>query len=612
MNGRPSDKLAIAVAQLNSTVGDIAGNAEKVRRARMTAAAQGADLVVFPELFIAGYPPEDLVLKPAFQAACRAAIEALARETVSGGPALLVGTPWLDGGKLYNAVALLDGGNIAALRFKVDLPNYGVFDEKRVFAPGPMPGPVNFRGVRLGLPICEDIWGEEIVECLAETGAELLVVPNGSPYWRQKGDVRLNIAVARVTEQGLPTVYVNQVGAQDELVFDGVSFGLHADCSPAFQLAAFQEVVVTTHWQRRGTTWRCEDGPKVAAVEAERADYAACVSGLRDYVNKNGFPGVVLGLSGGIDSALCAAMAVDALGSERVDRHRRAQRRIDPARQAEHNSGKAVLIDVVAQARHACRIVGAFGFDGRNLRPILTAPGRAATLPMRRDDDFLKGRELERRRAIGVQAERHAVEHQFVLSADLVDVDGRQTLLGHARHRDVEAHVAFLPPIRRAVRHHQQFSAGFGQTLDDFLTPDVFADRQPQPHAAEIHRPRHRSRREHPLFVEHTVIRQIDLETQRRDVAAVEECHRVVELAAVEPGRADQQRRAAGHGFPGQGLDRRAAGGLECRLEHQVLGRIAGNEQLGENDQIGALGRGGHASPAHFLGIAGDIADSRI
>ncbi|MFI4960953.1 MAG: NAD+ synthase, partial [Hyphomicrobiales bacterium] len=288
------------------------------RRARVAAAAQGADLVVFPELFIAGYPPEDLVLKPAFQAACRAAIEALARETASAGPALIVGTPWLDGGKLYNAVALLDGGAIAALRFKVDLPNYGVFDEKRVFAPGPMPGPVNFRGVRLGLPICEDIWGEEIVECLAETGAELLLVPNGSPYWRQKGDVRLNIAVARVTEQGLPTVYVNQVGAQDELVFDGVSFGLHADCSLAFQLVAFQEAVVTTHWQRCGTTWRCENGPMVAAVEAERADYAACVLGLRDYVNKNGFPGVVLGLSGGIDSALCAAMAVDALGSERV------------------------------------------------------------------------------------------------------------------------------------------------------------------------------------------------------------------------------------------------------------------------------------------------------
>jgi NAD+ synthase len=318
MSTRPSDKLAIACAQLNSTVGDIAGNAEKVRRARSEATHQGADLVVFPELFIAGYPPEDLVLKPAFQAACRMAIESLARETASGGPALLIGTPWVEEGKLYNAVALLDDGAIAALRFKVDLPNYGVFDEKRVFAPGPLPGPVSFRGVRLGFPICEDIWGEEIVECLAETGAEMLVVPNGSPYWRQKGDVRLNIAVARVTEQGLPTVYVNQVGGQDELIFDGVSFGLHADCSLAFQLAAFEETIVTTQWVRKGATWVCENGPMVAAIEAERADYAACVLGLRDYVNKNGFPGVVLGLSGGVDSAICAAMAVDALGAARV------------------------------------------------------------------------------------------------------------------------------------------------------------------------------------------------------------------------------------------------------------------------------------------------------
>jgi NAD+ synthase len=318
MNARPADKLAIAVAQLNPTVGDVAGNAEKVRRARAEAAAQGADLVVFPELHISGYPPEDLVLKPAFQAACRSAIEQLARETASAGPALVVGTPWPDDGKLYNAVALLDGGAIAALRYKVDLPNYGVFDEKRVFVPGPMPGPVNFRGARLGLPICEDIWGEEVVECLAETGAELLIVPNGSPYWRQKGDVRLNVAVARITEHNLPMVYVNQVGGQDELVFDGVSFGLHADRSLAFQLVAYQEAIVTTRWRREGATWRCDGGPKIAALEGDEADYAACVLGLRDYVNKNGFPGVVIGLSGGIDSALTAAIAVDALGPERV------------------------------------------------------------------------------------------------------------------------------------------------------------------------------------------------------------------------------------------------------------------------------------------------------
>jgi NAD+ synthase len=320
MNARP--RLAIAVAQLNSIVGDVAGNAEKVRVARARAAAEAADLVVFPELFIAGYPPEDLVLKPAFQAACRAAIEALARETADGGPALLVGTPWVEGENLYNAVALMENGGIGALRFKVNLPNYGVFDEKRVFVPGPMPGPVNFRGVRLGAPICEDVWTEwgdyeDVVECLAETGSELLIVPNGSPYWRDKDEVRLNIAVARVTESGLPLLFVNQVGGQDELVFDGASFALHADRSLALQLPAFRESITTTEWARVGNSWRCE-GP-IAPLEAgEQADYAACVLGLRDYVDKNRFPGVVLGLSGGIDSALCAAMAVDALGAERV------------------------------------------------------------------------------------------------------------------------------------------------------------------------------------------------------------------------------------------------------------------------------------------------------
>ena len=318
MNERPTDRLAIAVAQLDPTVGDIAGNADKARAARATAAREGADLVALPELFLSGYPPEDLVLKPALQAACRHKIEELARETADGGPAMLIGTPWVDNGNLYNAYCLLDRGLIAALRFKVDLPNYGVFDEKRVFPTGPMPGPVNFRGVRLGLPICEDIWGTDVVETLAETGAELLIVPNGSPYWRNKETTRLNIAVARVTESDLPLIYVNEVGGQDELIFDGASFGLHADCSLAFQLPAFRESVTTVHWQRTGNGWRCLEGPMAKPEESEQDDYSACVLGLRDYVDKNGFAGVVLGLSGGVDSALCAAMAVDALGAERV------------------------------------------------------------------------------------------------------------------------------------------------------------------------------------------------------------------------------------------------------------------------------------------------------
>src|ERR1700726_331440 len=211
MNERPTDRLAIAVAQLNPTVGDIAGNAGKARKARAVAARDGADLVALPELFLSGYPPEDLVLKPALQAACRTKIEELARETADGGPAVLIGTPWVENGKLYNAYCLLDRGAIAALRFKVDLPNYGVFDEKRVFAAGPVPGPVSFRGVRLGLPICEDTWTdwgdyENVVETLAETGADLLVVPNGSPYWRDKSEVRLNVVIARVTEAGLPLI----------------------------------------------------------------------------------------------------------------------------------------------------------------------------------------------------------------------------------------------------------------------------------------------------------------------------------------------------------------------------------------------------------------------
>jgi NAD+ synthase len=307
----------IALAQTNPTVGDIDGNIAKLREMRARAGKLGADLVVFSELFVTGYPPEDLVLKPAFAAAARAAVEKLAAD-LGDGPAVLVGTIWPEGGRVYNAAALIDNGCVEAVRYKVDLPNYGVFDEKRVFAAGELPGPRSCRGVRLGVPICEDIWGSEVVECLAETGAEILISPNGSPFDWTKPDVRMNIAVARVTESGLPLVYVNQVGGQDELVFDGASFVLNADRSLAVQMPAWEEGLAITEWTRGETGWVCATGERALIEQGDAAAYQACVLGVRDYVEKNGFPGVILGLSGGIDSALVAAIAVDALGPERV------------------------------------------------------------------------------------------------------------------------------------------------------------------------------------------------------------------------------------------------------------------------------------------------------
>ena len=312
------DVLKIALAQLNPVVGDLEGNAAKLLQARTEAADEGADLVVFSELFITGYPPEDLVRKPAFARAARALIERLAVETADGGPGVLVGSIWPQDDKLYNAAALLADGKVAGARFKVDLPNYGVFDEKRVFDVGPMPGPINFRGVRLGIPICEDIWQEEVCECLQETGAEVLISPNGSPFDWSKPDVRLNVAVARVTENDLPLIYLNQVGGQDELVFDGASFVLNRDRSLAVQLPAWEECLRLVELKRSADGWYCQKQALSVPEEKEAAAYHACVLGLRDYVDKNRFPGVVMGLSGGVDSALVAALAVDALGPERV------------------------------------------------------------------------------------------------------------------------------------------------------------------------------------------------------------------------------------------------------------------------------------------------------
>jgi NAD+ synthase len=309
--------LKIALAQANPTLGDIDANIAKLVAMRAEAAALGADLVVFPELFVTGYPPEDLVLKPAFQAAARARVEALAAR-LGPGPAVLTGTVWPHADSAYNAVVLLDAGKVAAVRFKVDLPNYGVFDEKRVFAQGPLPEPIDVRGVRIGVPVCEDIWGGAITACLAERGAEILIVPNGSPFDWTKPDVRRKITEARIAETGLPLAYLNQVGGQDELVFDGASFVRNASGALAVQLPAWEETVVLTEWHKRDSGWCCEDGPRAKVEEGDASAYQACLLGLRDYVEKNGFPGVILGLSGGIDSALVAALAVDALGPDRV------------------------------------------------------------------------------------------------------------------------------------------------------------------------------------------------------------------------------------------------------------------------------------------------------
>ena len=308
--------LSIALAQINPIVGDLPGNAALVRRARDAAAAQRADLVVFPELSVVGYPPEDLVLRPAFVEAAARVVEELRTES-HGAPAILVGLPWRQDDGLHNAVALVADGRID-VRLKHALPNYGVFDEKRVFTPGPLPEPIDFRGLRLGVPICEDIWFADGCAHLAAQGAQLLLVPNGSPFEVGKFHHRLELARERVRDAGVPLVYVNQVGGQDELVFDGGSFAMNADSTLAHVLPFWRESLAVTAWAGANGRLRCTESTEWIDEPRLSSIYSAMMLGLRDYVRKNGFTGIVIGLSGGIDSALTVAVAVDALGPDAV------------------------------------------------------------------------------------------------------------------------------------------------------------------------------------------------------------------------------------------------------------------------------------------------------
>lgn len=310
--------IRIVTAQLNPVMGDLNGNIAKIRHAREFAKQQQADLVVCPEMSVVGYPPEDLVLKPALVRDCMSKVIELANDTSDGGAALIIGSPWIENDKLFNAVLLLDQGKIQAVRYKVNLPNYRVFDEKRVFSQGQLPEPVLWRGIKLGLPICEDIWFDEVPCHLAAQGAELLICINGSPYRKNIHALRMKTFRHWQDKINIPLVFVNQVGGQDELVFDGASFSADAEGNIVQQLPAFNELNSLSEWSNQGDGWVCSDAEKTNFPGVLEANWRALVLGLADYVNKNCFPGVVLGLSGGIDSALAAALAVDALGAQRV------------------------------------------------------------------------------------------------------------------------------------------------------------------------------------------------------------------------------------------------------------------------------------------------------
>ena len=312
-----SDQFKITLAQLNATVGDLKGNADKVMKAWEKARDEQSNIIAFPELFITGYNPQDLILKPAFQKASTGTIQKIA-EACSQGPAIAVGGPFCDEKNLYNAYYILSGGKIQAVIKKHHLPNEEVFDEVRLFSSGNVDGPFQVDQMRIGSPICEDAWHSDIVETLAETGAQTLLVPNGSPYYRSKTEIRQNVMVSRVVESGLPLVYLNLVGGQDDQVFDGGSFVLNPGGELVLQMPQFEESVETCVFKKSAGSWKAEVGHKSRILEPLESDYFAMVMGLRDYCKKAGFDRVVIGLSGGVDSALVATIAADALGPQSV------------------------------------------------------------------------------------------------------------------------------------------------------------------------------------------------------------------------------------------------------------------------------------------------------
>ncbi len=312
-----ADRFRITLAQLNPTVGDIEGNAAKALAVWEQAREAGADLVAFPEMFITGYNTQDLILKSVFHRAAMAAVEELAAQCADG-PPVAIGGPWAENDSLFNAYLILKGGRITSKVLKHHLPNETVFDEVRLYDSGPLGGPYSVGNSRIGSPICEDSWHPDVAETLEETGAEFLLIPNGSPYFRDKYDVRLNHMVARVVETGLPLIYLNMVGGQDDQVFDGATFGLNPGGELAFRMPVFDETVTHVDLERGDDGWRIIPAEIVPQPDAWEQDYRAMVESLRDYMGKTGFKKALLGLSGGVDSALVAAIAVDAIGAENV------------------------------------------------------------------------------------------------------------------------------------------------------------------------------------------------------------------------------------------------------------------------------------------------------